>query len=177
MSNGKIWAKVVNDEIMQLHDEDPTGLWHPDAIEQNDLPGYWTELPDYVHVGWKLKNDEWISGGQWMEEHAAENPTPPPGPPTAGISVIAQTETPETSAMTLKATAAGIANEEDWCHWVVDGKEYTTEEVEITIDKIEGSAQTFKAILTVTGPGGTHTHEETYTVREWAPPINVIVRN
>ena len=76
-----MWAKIVNDEIMQLHDEDPSGLWHPDAIAKNDLPGYWEQVPDHVHIGWKFRDNEWISGGQWGEEWAAANPPPPPGPP------------------------------------------------------------------------------------------------
>jgi len=80
-----IWAKIVNNEIMQTHDEDPSGLWHPDQIAKNDLPGYWEQVPDHVNVGWKFKNDEWISGGQWMEEFAAENPPEPPGPPNCRI--------------------------------------------------------------------------------------------
>jgi hypothetical protein len=80
-----IWAKIVNDEIMQTYDENPAGLWHPDAIAKNDLPGYWEEVPDHVNVGWKFKNNQWISGGQWMEEQAAETPILPPGPPGARI--------------------------------------------------------------------------------------------
>ena len=80
-----IWAKIVNDEIMQTHDENPAGLWHPDAIAKNDLPGYWEEVPDHVNVGWKFKNNQWISGGQWMEEQAAETPILPPGPPNCRI--------------------------------------------------------------------------------------------
>jgi hypothetical protein len=80
-----IWAKIVNDEIMQTHDENPAGLWHPDAIAKNDLPGYWEEVPDHVNVGWKFKNNQWISGGQWMEEQAAETPILPPGPPGCRI--------------------------------------------------------------------------------------------
>jgi hypothetical protein len=80
-----IWAKIVNNEIMQTHDENPAGLWHPDQIAKNDLPGYWEEVPDHVNVGWKFKNDEWISGGQWMEEQAAETPPTQPGPPGCRI--------------------------------------------------------------------------------------------
>jgi len=76
-----IWAKIVNDEIMQTHDEDPAGLWHPDAIAKNDIPGYWEQVPDHANVGWKFKNNEWISGGQWHEEWVAANPPPPPIPP------------------------------------------------------------------------------------------------
>ena len=71
-----IWAKIVNDEIMQTHDENPAGLWHPDAIAKNDIPGYWDEVPDHVNVGWKFKNNEWISGGQWLDEYVATMPVP-----------------------------------------------------------------------------------------------------
>lgn len=77
---------------MQTHDENPAGLWHPDAIAKNDIPGYWDEVPDHVNVGWKFKNNEWISGGQWMEEHAAENPPLPPGPPRPRIDYAPRDE-------------------------------------------------------------------------------------
>jgi hypothetical protein len=80
-----IWAKIVNNEIMQTYDENPAGLWHPDQIAKNDLPGYWEEVPDHVNVGWKFKNNEWISGGQWIEEEALENPPAPVGPPFAKV--------------------------------------------------------------------------------------------
>ena len=176
MSDGKIWAKVVEGEIMQTHDCHPGELWHPDMIEQNDLPGHWEEVPETVNIGWKFKNNEWISGGQWMEEYLEENPPAPPGPPTAAISIITQTETPGSSEFLFKATAIGIANETDWCHWVIDGEEYTTEEVTVTIDKIE-ARQTFTATLTVTGPGGDGTATETYEVRESAPAIPTVARN
>lgn len=81
-----IWAKIVNDEIMQTHDENPAGLWHPDAIAKNDLPGYWEEVPDHVNVGWKLKNNQWISGGQWLDEQIAATPILPPGAPNGNIA-------------------------------------------------------------------------------------------
>ena len=53
-----MWAKIVENEIMQMYDEDPTSLWHPDAIAKNDLPGHWDQVPDHVNVGWKMKNGE-----------------------------------------------------------------------------------------------------------------------
>jgi hypothetical protein len=76
----------------------------------------------------------------------------------------------------FKASVAGIANETDWCHWVIDGEEYTTEEVTVTIDKIEAK-QTFTATLTVTGPGGDGTETQTYEVREAVPAITTVARN
>lgn len=104
-----IWAKIVNNEIMQTHDENPAGLWHPDQIAKNDLPGYWEEVPDHVNVGWKFKNNEWISGGQWMEEEAAENPPPPPGPPRCRIDYSPRDETmSNTHEVTFDSTISGI---------------------------------------------------------------------
>jgi len=81
-----IWAKIVNDEIMQTHDENPAGLWHPDAIAKNDLPGYWDEVPDHVNVGWKFKNNQWISGGQWLDENIAATPVVSPGAPFCRVN-------------------------------------------------------------------------------------------
>jgi hypothetical protein len=104
-----IWAKIVNNEIMQTHDENPAGLWHPDAIAKNDIPGYWEEVPDHVNVGWKFKNDEWISGGQWMEEHAAEAPIVTPGEPFCRVN-FAPTNDPSNNTfhMFVDATISGI---------------------------------------------------------------------
>ena len=84
-----MWAKIVNDEVMQLSEDNPAGLWHPEAIEKNDIPGHWEEIPDHVHIGWKFRDAEWISGAQWHEEWVAANPPPPPGPPSAGINTKA----------------------------------------------------------------------------------------
>jgi hypothetical protein len=84
-----IWAKIVNDEIMQTHDENPAGLWHPDAIAKNDITGYWEEVPDHVNVGWKFKNNEWISGGQWLDEYIATMPPPPVLPPVCRVDFTA----------------------------------------------------------------------------------------
>jgi len=104
-----IWAKIVNNEIMQTHDENPAGLWHPDAIAKNDIPGYWEEIPDHVNVGWKFKNDEWISGGQWMEELAAENLPLLPGPPTCCIN-YAPSDDPmsETFIINVDSCVSGV---------------------------------------------------------------------
>lgn len=95
-----IWAKIVNDEIMQTHDENPAGLWHPDAIAKNDLPGYWDEVPDHVNVGWKFKNNEWISGGQWLEEHIAATPIVPPGAPNCRTD-FAPSNNPESNTFNM----------------------------------------------------------------------------
>ena len=104
-----IWAKIVNDEIMQTHDENPVGLWHPDAIAKNDIPGYWDEVPDHVNVGWKFKNNEWISGGQWLEEHIAVTPILPPGPPSCKVNFAPTNDnTSNTFDMYVDATIAGI---------------------------------------------------------------------
>ena len=89
MTTGTIWAKVVDNEIMQLHDEDPRDLWHPDFHE------FWQQVPAYCHIGWKFRDGEWISGSQAHEEFMAANPIPDPGPPTLMVHVT-QTEDRET---------------------------------------------------------------------------------
>lgn len=141
-----VWAKVVNDEVMQVFEDDPTTLWHPDALE------FWKQVPDHVAEGWKYKNGKWISGGQWLEEFQAENPPPPPGPPTAGmIKTILNTET--TTTLKLQLQAAGHY---DWYEWEVDGKKYKEELVDLTFQK-STKQQVIPVSLTVRGPGGEDT--------------------
>ena len=159
MSHGKIWAKIVDNEIMQTHDEDPSGLWHPDAIAKNDLAGYWEELPDHVNVGWKFKNNEWISGGQWLDEHIAENPVPPPGPPCGRIDfTISVNNTTYKAKVLFDIHIGGI-----WTEFYVDidGKRYDklTEnayvDLELEFDQGDTPRQV-PVIITTIGPGGTH---------------------
>lgn len=172
MSQGKIWAKIVNDEIMQLHDEDPAGLWHPDAIAQNDLPGYWEEVPVECHIGWK--RDEagvWHDGAWWYEKNLIDNPPPPPGPPSAGIAVK-QNHTATEVELTFVAM---IHTPEEFTHsWEISGETYDTEEVTVTITKLENTIQNLKVRLTVTAPGGTVTSEETVTIPVSAPPVTIL---
>ena len=119
-----IWAKIVNDEIMQTHDENPAGLWHPDAIAKNDLPGYWDEVPDHVNVGWKFKNNEWISGGQWMEEHAAETPILTPSAPLCRMD-FAPSNDPSINTCEF-AFDSTIAGEYDTWSITIDNVTYST---------------------------------------------------
>jgi hypothetical protein len=159
-----IWAKIVNNEIMQTYDENPAGLWHPDQIAKNDLPGYWEEVPDHVNVGWKFKNNEWISGGQWLDEWIAENPVAPPGPPSITISATLD-ENSETGvvALVIDTTLAG-----EYTSWsvTVDGVEYSADTVELAnkglMDFVltynqTSEPQTVAVSGTVIGPGGTVT--------------------
>lgn len=142
-----MWAKVVNNEIFQTWDEDPSGLWHPDQLQ------FWQEVPDHVAIGWKLKNGEWISGAQWLEEDLNENPLPPPGPPTAGISVN-PIEYLDKTEFIFVAQCAGFV---DSIEWNIQGQTYTDEKVTLTVNKIPFEEQTVAVSLTATGPGGTHT--------------------
>lgn len=152
MSHGKIWAKIVDNEIMQTHDEDPAGLWHPDQIAKNDLPGYWEEVPDHVNVGWKFKNNVWISGGQYLEEWILANPTPPPGPPFADWSHFTVSDDGNNITLGFVASPNGIF---DSYSWVINGQEYGQEEkVEIEVVK-QDEKSAISAVLTVVGPGGT----------------------
>lgn len=141
-----MWAKVVNDEIFQTWDTDPTELWHPDQLVN------WEEVPDHVNIGWKRKNDEWISGGQWQEEHKVENPIPAPGPPTAGIGV-SPIEYLDRVDLVFVANYGGFV---DSIEWTIQGQKYTDDKVTLTVNKTSVE-QTIAVALKATGPGGSHT--------------------
>jgi len=141
-----MWAKVVENEIFQTWDEDPTGLWHPDQLV------YWEEVPDHVAIGWKRKNGQWISGGQWLEEHAAENPLPPPGPPSGGISVVPIDSLDKINFIFIAQTAGFV----DSIEWTIQGQTYTDERVELSVNKIPFQEQTLAVALKIVGPGGEH---------------------
>jgi len=158
MSHGKIWAKIVDNEIMQIHDEDPSGLWHPDALE------LWQEVPEHVHVGWKFKNEEWISGGQWLDEHIAANPPPPPGPPCGRIdyTISVNNETYKATVL-FDIQVGGI-----WTEFYVDidGKRYEnlTENEYVDLELVFDQGDTPRqvpVIITTIGPGGTHVEDLT----------------
>lgn len=148
-----IWAKVVNEEIQQTHPEDPSGLWHPDALE------CWEEVPEHVNVGWKRKNGEWISGGQWYEEFRAENPLPEPGPPTAAY-IYTQQDDPVKGITTVKFKANcgghGFDPDNEYHEFVIDGVTYSDEEVELTFE--HGTEERIIDVeMHAYGPGGKHT--------------------
>jgi hypothetical protein len=77
------WAKMVdsdgdgNFEIFQLHDEDPSGLWHPDALE------FWRQVPDEnAAIGnvFEESTQTWYTGAEWFDKKAAlavPHDTPP----------------------------------------------------------------------------------------------------
>jgi hypothetical protein len=176
-----LWAKIVENEIMQTFDEDPRAYWHPDAIAKNGIPGHWEQVPDHVNVGWRLKNGEWISGGQWLEEWAAANPPPPPGPPSLTISTIVDEDRQNHKAtLTIDQTHAG-----EYTSWsiTIDGIEYTKDTVNLAnkgqpdfqlVYDQKDSAQPVSIVGTVIGPGGTVTvkleGDETVIIPEkWIP--------
>ena len=77
------WAKMVdsdgdgNFEIYQLHDEDPNGLWHPDALE------FWRQVPDeHAAIGnvFEESSQTWYTGSAWGEKKTAEAPAPDTAP-------------------------------------------------------------------------------------------------
>jgi hypothetical protein len=159
-----IWAKIVENEIMQTFDEDVSKYWHPDAIAQNELAGHWQEVPDHVNVGWKWKNDQWISGGQWLEEWIAANPPPPPGPPSLTISANIHEDLPNDRAtLIVDQTHAGEFT--DWSI-TVDGTTYTKDTVDAANKGqpdfqleyvLTDAPQPVSITGTLIGPGGTVT--------------------
>ena len=160
------WAKVVNNEAQQIWDTDPSDLWHPDAL------AFWKEVPDEVQVGWKFKNNKWISGGQWAEEDRIENPLPEVGPPTAiiaymrGVDLDGSTET-----VTFANDSSGHY---DSFEWNIEGKKYTDETFELKFPRKSDAPYGISVSLTVTGPGGVHTKtlegEEEIVIAKYDPP-------
>jgi hypothetical protein len=165
-----IWARIVNNEIMEIWDPvdgDPRTHWHPDTHDT------WQQVPAQCHVGWKFKNNNWISGSQWLDEFKAENPLPPPGPPTAYVnhSVVID-NVANVAKVNIHGQPTGIF---DRWHVVVDGKEYTS----LPIDFVYALGDVETKIdfsMTVDGPGGTHVHipEDDFELvlpPKWIPPI------
>ena len=155
-----MWAKIVNNEVMQLSDENPAGLWHPDAIEKNDIPGHWEEIPEHVHIGWRFRDNEWISGGQWHEEWVVDHPTPPPGPPSGKLTVTDTDSTFEKKKLEVYAVTAG---EIDSILWEIEGTTYTENKIDVEFDCGDASYE-ITINLTVTGPGGTATDSKVYVI-------------
>jgi hypothetical protein len=168
MSHGKIWAKIVEEEIMQTHDEDPAGLWHPDMIAQNDIPGHWEEVPDFCNVGYKRKDGEWMEGGKWYEEWRAANPLPEPGPPTANF-IYTQTDDvmKGTTTIILKQNVGGWGfgtetdgNLNEYHEFIIEDETYTQDEVTLTYE--HGDTERIVDIeMNAYGPGGKNTVNST----------------
>lgn len=141
------WARVVEDEIVQIFEEDPSQYFHPDTLNE------WVDIPNEgVHVGWKFKNGQWISGTQWWEEFRAENPVPPEGPPSVRIA-LDHKETRTHDQLVFEFTGSGTITSHEW---TIDGKKYEEEKVSIEIEKGQ-QAKTIAASIKVTGPGGSTT--------------------
>ena len=138
------WARVVENEIIEIFEEDPAKYFHPDLLNE------WVDIPDEgVHVGWKFKNGQWISGGQWYEEHRAENPLPPEGPPCVDI-MVDHKETRTHDQFKFLCEVGGVGELDKW---IIDGETYTTETVELEVAKGE-TLRTMSVECRVTGPGG-----------------------
>lgn len=145
-----MWAKVINDEIMQLSEDNPEGLWHPDFLQ------YWQEVSDEVNIGWKFKNGKWIPGGQWLEEFIAENPPPLPGPPTAIFDVESKLEGNVIKVLFFNTSAGDVED----VLWTINGQSYTDNTVELSFNLSDTlRTETINVKLEATGPGGTDTIE------------------
>ena len=107
---------------------------------------------EVVHIGWKLKNGTWISGGQWSTEHAAENPVPTEGPPSVNID-IDHKQTRTHDQITLTSRSSGTVTSVEW---TIDGVKHTTEQVVLNLEKGQTDLE-LGVSLKVTGPGGSTT--------------------
>jgi len=141
------WARVVNNEIVEIFEENPADYFHPDLLHE------WVDIPNEgVHVGWKFKNGQWISGGQWYEEFRAENPLPPEGPPTVQIEVDHK-ETRTHDQLVFNHRIGGVG---ELVEWNINGTTYTENTVSLEIAKTS-EPQTISVSIEVSGPGGSIT--------------------
>jgi hypothetical protein len=141
------WARVVENEIVEIFEEDPAKYFHPDLLHE------WVDIPNEgVHVGWKFKNGQWISGGQWYDEFRAENPLPPEGPPTVQIEV----DHKETRTHDQFKFAFMIGGVGEFVEWNINGQKYTDEIVTLELAKTSEAFQVPVSVK-VEGPGGTAT--------------------
>jgi hypothetical protein len=141
------WARVVENEIVEIFEEDPAKYFHPDLLHE------WVDIPNEgVHVGWKFKNGQWISGGQWYDEFRAENPIPAEGPPTIMIEVNHK-ETRTHDQFEFKFVIGGVG---EFVEWSINGTKYTDETVKLELPKTSEPYQV-PVSAKVKGPGGTVT--------------------
>jgi hypothetical protein len=141
------WARVIDDEIVQIFEDDPSKYFHPDTLNE------WVDIPNEgVHVGWKRKNGKWISGTQWWEEFRKENPLPPEGPPSVNIAVDHK-ETRTHDQFVFEITTSGTVTS---IEWNIDGKKYTEEKVTLEVAKGDTDKQVPVSAKAI-GPGGTAT--------------------
>lgn len=139
-----IWARIVENEIIEIQDIDPATLYHPDLLSE------WKSVPDYCHVGWRYKNNKWISGSQWHDEFMAENPVPPPGPPHATYAKIEAVPYDTTVKYKLGIVPSGIF---DSFEVEVNGNKTTEEILEFTVER-KSEDYSIPVKIKVKGPGG-----------------------
>tara|TARA_B110000503_G_C7047209_1_gene370736 strand:+ start:318 stop:839 length:522 start_codon:yes stop_codon:yes gene_type:complete len=149
------WAKIVEGEVVQIFDGDPTGHWHPDALV------LWEDVPDDIGIaeGWHKKEDgTWINGEQYQIDNLAANPIPPPGPPTAIIQQQLIDVDDSTTKLILTAIIGGEYDLEDPAHiptWNINNGETVSNDFEVTVQFTKTNQnQTIPISLTVVGSGG-----------------------
>lgn len=120
------WAKIVDDEVIQIFDGDATKYWHPDAL------ALWEDVPDNIGIaeGWHRKEDgTWVSAEAWQAEVLAAEEEVLPGPPCVDIDV--EIENHEDKLVCVCTyTATGIYDEDNSEHigtWTYNGTETSTE--------------------------------------------------
>lgn len=159
------WAKIVEGEVVQIFDGDPTGHWHPDALV------LWEDVPNDIGIaeGWHKKEDgSWVSGEQWQIEFQAANPIPPAGPPQAIIQHGIFDKDDATTVVKLVAIIGGEYDPEDPTHiptWNINNGETVSNEFEVSVEytKID-QIQKIPVSLTVVGSGGESDEPDVITV-------------
>lgn len=120
------WAKIVDNDVIQIFDGDATEHWHPDAL------ALWEDVPNDIGIaeGWHRKEDgTWLSAEDWQAEVLAAEEEVLPGPPAVSIDV--QIENTDTALVcTCTYNPGGIFDEDNPEHigtWTYNETETSTE--------------------------------------------------
>jgi hypothetical protein len=157
------WAKIVDDEVVQIFEGDPRNHWHPDALV------YWEDVPDDIGIaiGWHRREDgTWADAETWQAEDPLLNMAVDPGPPSCNLMyTIDDDAVNNTVIITATAEIAGDYDEDNPEHvpsWSWNDGDNTSNEWEVTItvtkDPDAITQHTFSC--SVVGTGGTSETEE-----------------
>jgi hypothetical protein len=120
------WAKIVDDEVIQIFDGDVKQHWHPDAL------ALWEDVPNDIGIaeGWHRKEDgSWVSAETWQAEELAAQEEVLPGPPSVSIDIQIVNHDDKLECI-CTYMPSGIWDEDDPTHigtWTYNGTETSTE--------------------------------------------------
>jgi hypothetical protein len=162
------WAKIVDEEVVQIFDGDVRQHWHVDAL------ALWEDVPNDIGIaeGWHRKEDEsWVSAEVWQAEVAAAEEVVAPGPPCVAIDIDI-TNLDDKLVCVCTYVAAGVWDEDDATHigtWTYNETETSTDNP-LTIEFPRNQATFRDEIIKCVFVGTAGASEEVETDVRVAPP-------